>query len=228
MALQQALSGELEPVRNAIGLRHKPLRRIKWLMLAFAPFVPGIAGQEYISGRDRRMHPTPYTSWVNDASPFVPTTDGGVSMQRRTLIQTILIAALAVLGTTTNLYAQTGNVAPPAGKQGVVIQVSDDGPKTWNQALNVIRNIQAAYGKDKVDIELVAFGNGIGILKADSTLANRIDDTLASGAHVYACENTMRGFKLSKDDMNPKIAYVPAGVIEIIEKQKAGWSVVRP
>lgn len=149
-------------------------------------------------------------------------------MQRRTLIQTIFIAAIAVLGMTPSAFAQIGKVAPPAGKQGVVIQVSDDDPKTWNQALNVIRNIQSAYGKDKVDVELVAFGNGIGILKADSTLANRIDDTVASGTHVYACENTMRGRKLQKDDMNPKISYVPAGVIEIIEKQKAGWSVMRP
>ncbi len=149
-------------------------------------------------------------------------------MQRRTLIQTMLIAVLAIFGTTSGVLAETGRVAPPAGKEGIVIQVSDDDPKTWNQALNVIRNIQQAYGKDKVVVELVAFGHGIGILKADSTLANRIEDTVASGAHVYACENTMRGRKLHKDDMNPKISYVPAGVIEVVEKQKAGWSVVRP
>jgi intracellular sulfur oxidation DsrE/DsrF family protein len=151
-----------------------------------------------------------------------------MSMQRRTLSQTILIAAFVVLGTISGAFAQIGKVPPPAGKQGVVIQVSDDSPKTWNQALNVIRNIQAAYGKDKVDIELVAFGNGIGILKADSVVANRIDDALGAGTHVYACENTMRGHKLQKDDMNPKISYVPAGIIEMIEKQQAGWSVVRP
>jgi intracellular sulfur oxidation DsrE/DsrF family protein len=28
--------------------------------------------------------------------------------------------------------------------------------------------------------------------------------------------------------MYPKIGYVPAGVIEIIEKQKQGWTVIRP
>lgn len=149
-------------------------------------------------------------------------------MQRRTLIQSVLFALLAIFGATSGAYAAPGQVAPPAGKQGVVIQVSDDNPKTWNQALNVVRNIQKAYGKDKVQIELVAFGHGIGILKADSVVANRIDDTVGSGADVYACQNTMRGRKLSKDDMNAKIGYVPAGIIEIIEKQKAGWTVVRP
>jgi uncharacterized protein len=149
-------------------------------------------------------------------------------MERRTLIRSLAVAALAIFGTMPIARGEPGKVAPPAGKQGIVIQVSDDNPKTWGQALNVIRNIQAAYGKDKVDVELVAFGLGIGILKADSIMANRIDDTVASGAKVYACENTMRGFKLSKDEMNAKIAYVPAGIVEIVEKQQAGWAVVRP
>jgi len=149
-------------------------------------------------------------------------------MQRRTLIQTLLIAVLAIFGVTSGAFAEVGKVAPPAGKEGIVIQVSDDNPKTWNQALNVARNLQKAYGKDKVQIEIVAFGHGIGILKADSVVANRIEDTVAAGTNVYACQNTMRGRKLHKDDMNAKISYVPAGIVEIIEKQKAGWAVVRP
>jgi intracellular sulfur oxidation DsrE/DsrF family protein len=115
-----------------------------------------------------------------------------------------------------------------SARQGVVIQVSDSDTKTWNQALNVIKNIQAEYGKDKVDIELVVFGNGSGMLKFDSVLANRIDETLASGASVSMCENTMKGQKLTKADMHPKVGYVKAGVIEIIEKSKQGWTVVRP
>ena len=124
--------------------------------------------------------------------------------------------------------------AAPAAAAGdaratrVVLQVSDDDPKTWNQALNVVRNIQQAYGKDKVDVEMVVFGNGIGLLRDDSPLGNRIAETLAGGAHVLMCENTMRGRKVTRDDMLPKIGYVPAGIVEIIEKQKAGWVVVRP
>jgi len=141
----------------------------------------------------------------------------------KSFVKFILAAAVAAFAAAPAAFADTAG-----GKERVVIQVSDDNPKTWGQALNVVRNIQKAYGKDKVDVELVAFGLGIGILKADSVMANRIDDTVASGAKVYACENTMRGYKISKDEMNPKIAYVPAGIIEIVEKQKAGWAVVRP
>jgi intracellular sulfur oxidation DsrE/DsrF family protein len=121
---------------------------------------------------------------------------------------------------------------PPAfaqtAKQGVVLQISDDSEKTWNQTLNVTRNIQVEYGKDKVDIEVVVFGNGANLLKFDSPLANRIDDTLASGVQVVMCKNTMKARKLTAADMHPKIAYVKAGIIEIIEKQRQGWAVVRP
>lgn len=141
-------------------------------------------------------------------------------MIRRTFVQLALAGTMLVA-------AAPAAIAEPA-KQGIVIQVSDGDTKTWNQALNVIKNIQAEYGKDKVDIELVVFGNGSGLLKFDSPLANRIDDTLASGASVSMCQNTMKGQKLAAADMHPKIGYVKAGIIEIVEKSKQGWTVVRP
>lgn len=141
-------------------------------------------------------------------------------MIRRTFIHFLAACALFALGASPTLAEKA--------RQGVVIQVSDGDPKNWNQALNVVKNIQAAYGKDNVDVELVVFGYGSGLLKFDSTLANRVDDTLASGARVLMCENTMRGQKLAHEDMHPKIGYVKAGVIEIIEKSRQGWTVVRP
>lgn len=141
-------------------------------------------------------------------------------MIRKTFVQLALAASMLAAG------APAAIAAP--SKPSVVIQVSDSDTKTWNQALNVIKNVQNEYGKDKVDIELVVFGNGSGLLKFDSPLANRIDDTLASGASVSMCENTMKGQKLTKADMHPKIGYVKAGIIEIIEKTKDGWTVVRP
>lgn len=146
-------------------------------------------------------------------------------MIRRTLVQLMLAGAIFAVGTSAAIAKPA---AKAAAKPGVVIQVSDDDPKNWNQALNVIKNIQSEYGKDKVNVELVVFGRGAGLLKFDSPLANRIDDTLASGASVSMCQNTMTGQKLTEADMHPKIGYVKAGVIEIITRSKQGWTVVRP
>lgn len=136
------------------------------------------------------------------------------------------VVALSILALAVSLTGFATNDA--MAKEKVVIQVSDDSTKTWNQALNVVRNIQKAYGKDNVDIQVVAFGHGIGMLKMDSVVGNRIEDTLKAGVHVNACMNTMRGQKLSKEDMLPTIGYVPAGVIEIVKKQREGWAVLRP
>ena len=106
--------------------------------------------------------------------------------------------------------------------------MSDDSPKTWNQVFNVIENLQQAFGKENVDVKLVALGYGIGILTLDSTNGGRVQDALKNGAQIAACEVTMRRRKLTRDDMLPNIAYVPAGVVEIVQLQKQGWTVIRP
>lgn len=115
-----------------------------------------------------------------------------------------------------------------AADNRVVIQVSDNDSGKWNLALNNARNLQTALGKDNVDIELVAYGPGIAMLKADSLVGNRIEDAGKDGVRVIACENTMKNQKLVKDDMLRGIAYAPAGVVQIMERQKQGWSYIRP
>ncbi len=115
-----------------------------------------------------------------------------------------------------------------AGKDRIVLQVSDENPKTWGQTLNVAGNLMNAYGKDKIQIEVVVFGRGSPMLKADAIIANRVRDVVGNGVHVLQCENSMKRFKLKKDDMNETISYVPAGIQHIIKRNKEGWVVVRP
>ena len=108
----------------------------------------------------------------------------------------------------------------------VVIQVSDSDPAYWNLALNNAKNVQKDL-KGAV-IEIVAYGPGIGMLKADSVAASRISEMAESGIKIVACQNTMRGQKLTKEDMNSSIAYVPSGVVEIMGRQADGYSYIRP
>jgi intracellular sulfur oxidation DsrE/DsrF family protein len=113
-------------------------------------------------------------------------------------------------------------------KARVVIQVSDADPQKWNLALNNAKNVQTDLGADKTEIEVVAYGPGIGMLKADAIVANRIEDAGAAGVKVVACENTMKAQKLSRDDMNRKIDYVAAGVVELMHRQQQGYAYIRP
>ncbi len=113
-------------------------------------------------------------------------------------------------------------------KEKVVFQVSDNDSKKWNLALNNMQNVQDALGKDKVDVELVVYGPGIDMLKAESTAGNRVDEAVANGVKVVACEVTMHAQKLTKDDMLKSVGYVPGGVIELMKKQKEGYAYIRP
>lgn len=123
--------------------------------------------------------------------------------------------------------ANTG-AANVSQKQKLVVQVSDNDPKKWNLALNNMKNVQDALGRDKVEIELVVYGPGIDMLKMESTAGNRVGDALAGGIRVVACENTMDAQKLTKADMLKNISYVPAGVIELMQKQQQGYAYIRP
>jgi intracellular sulfur oxidation DsrE/DsrF family protein len=109
-----------------------------------------------------------------------------------------------------------------------VIQVSDNDPVKWNLALNNARNLQDDVGAANVDIEIVAYGPGIGMLKLESQSGSRVADAMKANVKVIACENTMRGQKMTRDDMLPALSYVPAGVTEIMTRQGEGWAYLRP
>ena len=110
----------------------------------------------------------------------------------------------------------------------VVFQVSDADPAKWNLALNNVRNVQQDLGADKVQVEVVAYGPGIGMLALDSPVSGRIAEALKQRVKVVACENTMTAQKLTRADMTPGIGYVTAGVVELIKLQGEGWAYIRP
>ena len=136
-----------------------------------------------------------------------------------------VLAAVGILSATVS-HAQ----AQPAAAQRarVVIQVSDSDQGKWNLALNNAKNIQTDLGAANVDVEIVTYGPGIDMLKLDSPVGGRIGEASTAGVKVIACENTMRGQKLTRADMLNGISYVPAGVVELMSRQQQGWAYIRP
>jgi intracellular sulfur oxidation DsrE/DsrF family protein len=142
------------------------------------------------------------------------------------MVATTLLWALVVV---TGIAAgEAAAQQPGATRARVVVQVSESDPARWNLALNNVRNLQADLGAANVEVELVSYGPGIGMLQANSAVASRIDEAVLAGVKVVACENTMKGQKLERKDMLPGIGYVPAGVVELVRKQQEGWAYLRP
>jgi uncharacterized protein len=145
-------------------------------------------------------------------------------MNRKNFLRTIGLAGSVMLLSACSVMPHSASLP----KNKVVFQVSDGDAGKWNLALNNAKNVQESLGAQNVAIEIVAYGPGIGMLKAESTTSNRVTDAIKSGIQIVACENTMTALKLTPADMNPAISYVPAGVVEIMKRQSEGWAYVRP
>jgi uncharacterized protein len=138
----------------------------------------------------------------------------------------LFASAVVLLLSISSLTAAASDM--PAAKERLVMQVSDNDSGKWNLALNNAKNLQQAYGADKIDIEIVTYGPGVNMLKLDSTAGNQVAEAKQAGVVIVACQNTMKNMKLTEADMLPNTSYVPAGVVEIIKKQRDGYAYIRP
>jgi intracellular sulfur oxidation DsrE/DsrF family protein len=134
-----------------------------------------------------------------------------------TLIALTLVLAFAAISQT-----------PPAHQHQVVLQMNVDGMDSWNQLFANIQNIQAVFGADKIQIEVVAYGKGLSLLlKTNSAFEERMKKAIAGGVVLAACQNTMRLRKVTTDDLFPFASQVDSGVAELIRRQEAGWSYIK-
>ena len=117
---------------------------------------------------------------------------------------------------------------PSKARHRLILQVSDNDPAKWKLALNNARNVQEDLGRENVQIEIVAYGPGLGMLKADSAVAGGLAGAMDNSVRLLACENTMTNTKVTKADMYGGIAYVKAGVTHIMTRQREGWAYIRP
>ena len=113
----------------------------------------------------------------------------------------------------------------------IVLQISDPNPFKQTLVLNVASNLIKAYGTDKVDIEIVAFGPGLRLLFEENINQGRIQGLASEGVRFAACKNTIKGMgkKLGHPPaLNPNAVKVSAGVVRIIDLMDAGYTLIKP
>lgn len=150
---------------------------------------------------------------------------------KHALISAVLAAGLA-FGMVSHAAAQQAAAiasAPQANaKYKVVFQVSDNDPAKWNLALNNAKNVQKDLGAQNVEVEIVAYGPGLNMLKLDSPVAGRVSGAINDKVAIVACDNTMHNMKLTDADLVGGARHVKAGVVQLMERQRQGWSYIRP
>ncbi|MCK7509918.1 MAG: DsrE family protein [Desulfobacterales bacterium] len=83
-------------------------------------------------------------------------------------------------------------------------------------------------GKDNVQIEIVAYGPGVHMLRYDSVVGSQLTDLARDGVWLRACGNTLTAHKLKRGDLHTAVEIVPSGVVEILKRQKEGWAYIKP
>jgi len=118
-----------------------------------------------------------------------------------------------------------------ASKNKIVIQVSTDDSKTQTIALNNAVNLQKEFGLDNIEIEVVAYGPGLGLLTTGSKQSKRVKSLAMQNIHFSACGNTMEKITQKtgkKPELTEGVQVVKAGVSRIMQLQQNGYAYVRP
>ena len=147
-----------------------------------------------------------------------------------TFTRRAMIAATLALGVATSAAAQEDGV------HYLALQISDNDPQKMTTVLNVAANVTRHYQDlaEEVEIRIVAFNAGLHMLREDtSPVLDRITSFGQSMPNVTfaACGNTIDGMT-KKEGKAPPISEhatrVPAGVVELMTLDEAGWTIIRP
>jgi uncharacterized protein len=157
----------------------------------------------------------------------------------RSMQAAAVCVVLALL--TPTVMAQGRAVAPQATASTpkthrLVLQVNSNDPATMNLALNNASNVEQNYKElgEKVEIEIVAFGPGLHMLRDDTSPVKERLKAIAGKSPAIsfkACGNTRENMGKAEGKNIPLVAgaaLVKSGVVRLIELQEQGWTYVRP
>jgi uncharacterized protein len=115
---------------------------------------------------------------------------------------------------------------PNLKKYKLVIQLTNSDTAVHRATVKQISNALAAAPNTK--IEVVCHNNGISFLQIAKTLqGDKIKELKAKGVLFAACENTLKERKIDKSEIVPEAFFVPAGIIEVVDKQSKKWAYLK-
>ena len=109
----------------------------------------------------------------------------------------------------------------------VVFVITSPDVNDWQSATMLAQHYLEGIRPATAEVEVLAYGGGIDMLKQGAATAQELADTQKMGVHFVACENAMRAHHIAKADLLPGVTSVPSGVVELVGKQEAGWSYVK-
>jgi intracellular sulfur oxidation DsrE/DsrF family protein len=150
-------------------------------------------------------------------------------------ILTFAVLTFAVLAFATLASGARAQQVPlqdkPFAEHRLVLQLSDNDPKKQALVISVAFNLLKFYDPDKVAIEVVAFGPGIDLLRAESDNRKLVESLVAQGVRFDVCLNTVDSVERDtgkRPQILPAATPVQVGVAQILFLTENGYTLVRP
>lgn len=143
----------------------------------------------------------------------------------------MLAIALCAASVPARAQSDDGLQETPFVEHRLALQLSDRAPDKQALVLSVANEIMKQYGMDKVAIEVIAFGPGIDLLRADSPNRALVDSLVSAGVRFDICMNTVQTVEREtgkKVPINPHAHRVAAAVARILFLAEHGYTLVRP
>ena len=100
----------------------------------------------------------------------------------------------------------------------------------WNLLLKNVQNLVQAVETETSKIEVLANSETVKLYSRSNKENGLpvIQELSARGVHFVACNNALREFGITQEQLESFVYVVPVGVFELIEKQMEGYAYIKP
>ena len=101
----------------------------------------------------------------------------------------------------------------------------------WQLLLANVRNLITAIDNKAITIEVLANSEAVKYYDPTQDLdadINTMKSLHAEGVKFVACNNAITAYGIEKDNIIGFVNIVPAGVLELVEKQSEGYAYIKP
>lgn len=133
-----------------------------------------------------------------------------------------LIVTCSLLIGPTSAFADT-----ESAKHKIVFHMAENDPAKWKGSMGAVRNVINALGKDNVQIEIVAGGPGVNMVKQGSEVTDPMSELGKQNVSFTVCRASMKANKMAEEEVTPGVTIVPLGYVELMQKQEEGWAYIK-
>ena len=104
-----------------------------------------------------------------------------------------------------------------------------DETEKWTHAVQNVQNMLAFYeGQNTpVSVEVLVNGEAVGVVLLPDAIRD-IGKLTEKGVTVALCNNALKAFDIGREQVPGDAVIVPAGVVEIAERQFEGYAYIKP